>query len=226
MREYIEKRNIYSLPWSQDEDQHLFNIVSKQGESSNKIRWTYISQEIRFITNNKHIRLPRQCRERWINHLSHNINRKDWTQLETIQLIDQVEQIGRKWAQIGRKLNRNDNQVKNKYKAVIQKNQLSQKQQQKKENSINSDNYVLNSNHAPDLNLEYQLGFANLQTQQVYFCDQNQFLLLLKKKESLLYEQSNLFNNEQDFFNPFHSDYNYDDELNELNDIDGCHMQG
>ena len=43
-----------------------------------------------------------------------------------------MKEKGKKWSQIARKLNRNDNQVKNKYNTLIRKNYSSEKQGNKK----------------------------------------------------------------------------------------------
>ncbi|KAM3147161.1 hypothetical protein pb186bvf_000877 [Paramecium bursaria] len=216
MRENIEKKTVHQFPWSDDEDLHLENIVkyiqsqsqSKQGGSNYKIKWKKVSEELKLLTKTQHIRLPRQCRERWINHLSPDINKNAWSQIEAIQLIDLVKEIGKKWSQIARILNRNDNQVKNKYNAITKNNRTSEKQQNKLQNSMNSiSNSFLEQTCPPDLNIDYKFGFANLLTKTVYLFDQNQFLLLLKKMDSLKQSCDNRVISEQDIFTPFYSDY-------------------
>jgi myb proto-oncogene protein len=50
-----------------------------------------------FWKSGKH-RQPRQCRERWFNHLDPSLLKCDWTMEEELMLIEQWEVYGNKWA--------------------------------------------------------------------------------------------------------------------------------
>lgn len=54
--------------WSEEEDRLLIAVVNRFGAN----KWSHIAK---YIPN----RMGKQCRERWYNHLSPNINRAEWT---------------------------------------------------------------------------------------------------------------------------------------------------
>ena len=61
-------------------------------------------------------RNPRQCKERFNTYLHPSIKIGDWTYEEDEIILRLVNQIGRKWVQISRKIpNRTDTAVKNRY---------------------------------------------------------------------------------------------------------------
>lgn len=75
-----------------------------------KLKWTAVSQLV--LT-----RSSKQCRERWLNHLSPNINRSPWNQAEDRQLFRLYAEHPRCWSVIARKLNRRtQNQVKSRWR--------------------------------------------------------------------------------------------------------------
>ena len=65
-------------PWTKDEDDKVVELVSKYGVKS----WSHIARELKG-------RLGKQCRERWYNHLSPDINKAAWT-LEEDRVIVEV----------------------------------------------------------------------------------------------------------------------------------------
>ncbi|KAK8207232.1 hypothetical protein IWZ01DRAFT_359286 [Phyllosticta capitalensis] len=90
-------------PWSTAEDKYLLQIVQQQGANN----WVRISQMLR-------TRTPKQCRERFHQNLKPTLNHNPITPEEG-QLIERlVGEMGKKWAEIARRLHgRSDNAVKN-----------------------------------------------------------------------------------------------------------------
>ncbi|CAN8095738.1 unnamed protein product [Discula destructiva] len=77
------------------------------------LKWSDIS-ELCFSNGCK--RDAKQCRERWVNHLDPNIEHgQQITEAEGQMLFDLIRQNGRKWAQIGRRMRKPENQLKNYY---------------------------------------------------------------------------------------------------------------
>ena len=90
-------------PWSQAEDQYLLQLVQTHGAHN----WVRISELIQ-------ARSPKQCRERYHQNLKPSLNLQPITPEEG-QLIERmVNEMGKRWAEIARRLNgRSDNAVKN-----------------------------------------------------------------------------------------------------------------
>ena len=90
-------------PWSTAEDAQLLHLIQVTGPA----QWVKISQQMG-------TRSAKQCRERYHQNLKPTL-RHDPITAEEGRLIEQlVEQMGKRWADIARKLNnRSDNHVKN-----------------------------------------------------------------------------------------------------------------
>lgn len=90
-------------PWSQLEDAALIQLVQQQGP----LNWVKISDTL--VS-----RSPKQCRERYHQNLKPTLNHEPIS-AEEGQLIEKlVGDIGKRWAEIARRLNnRSDNAVKN-----------------------------------------------------------------------------------------------------------------
>lgn len=68
------------------------------------------------------MRTGKQCRERWYNHLSPDINKSTWSESEIRMVFDLQEVYGNHWSQISHHLQgRTDNAVKNLYYSSIRK---------------------------------------------------------------------------------------------------------
>ena len=90
-------------PWSTSEDANLLNLVHHHGPQN----WVRISQHLGS-------RSPKQCRERYHQNLKPTLNHSPITPREGELIENLVKQIGRRWADISRRLpGRSDNAVKN-----------------------------------------------------------------------------------------------------------------
>jgi hypothetical protein len=75
--------------WTPDEDCRLHHVIARFGTSN----WQRISLLIPGRTG-------KQCRERWIAHLSPEVVREDWSPAEDIVLVQKQSEFGNHWAKI------------------------------------------------------------------------------------------------------------------------------
>jgi hypothetical protein len=67
-------------------------------------------------------RTPRQCRDRWKNYLSPNVNTRPWTPEEDALLFEKFKEYGRQWATIAKFFNqRTDIHIKNHWVTISNK---------------------------------------------------------------------------------------------------------
>jgi hypothetical protein len=96
-----QKKKQFSI----EEDQFLVLFVAKYGLT----RWSLLASQMENRT-------PKQCRERWHNHLNPQINRRPWSLDEDRILASKHQQLGNKWAEIAKFLpGRTDTLVKNRW---------------------------------------------------------------------------------------------------------------
>ena len=104
----IKKR----MPWSEDEDKTMKQLVNKYGISN----WALIARKMGNSRNGK------QCRERWYNHLNPSLKKNDWTLDEENILFSKHMQFGNKWAEIASYLpGRTLNDIKNHFYSKLRK---------------------------------------------------------------------------------------------------------
>ncbi|CAD8198627.1 unnamed protein product [Paramecium octaurelia] len=108
-----------SINWDSQEDDIIRSLMNEQDE---KHIWTFIALELYNKNGGQFIRTPKQVRERWMNYLNPKLNKANWTQKEDIQLLINIVNHGKRWSQLSTLLQgRTENQVKNRFKSLMQK---------------------------------------------------------------------------------------------------------
>ena len=72
-----------------EEDEKLKLLIKQYGEND----WNTISSKMEK-------RNPRQCKDRWVNYLSPNLNFSPWTEEDDKKLIELHNQYGSKWTKL------------------------------------------------------------------------------------------------------------------------------
>jgi hypothetical protein len=105
------KRHVAKAPWTAEEDEAIVKWVENHGPRG----WATLAVRLPG-------RLPKQCRERWVNSLDPDVVRKPWSNEEDQIVIEKHEQWGNKWAMIASLLpGRSDNNVKNRWNSILKR---------------------------------------------------------------------------------------------------------
>ncbi|CAD8112214.1 unnamed protein product [Paramecium primaurelia] len=171
----LQKTDLQSKPFTQDEDQALLNIINKYQECEQGQKWSLIANELNLHSRN--YRSSKQCRERWLNHLNPKIRKDPWKDDEDFLLLNYIIEHGRKWADISKLFNgtRSENNVKNRFNSLV-----------KREKDL-----TLNLQNGQIVTIEFMLG--NL-TGQYLNNEQIQAIEVLKNK--IIWRQRQLKNNQ------------------------------
>jgi hypothetical protein len=96
-------------PFTESEDRAIADFVRANGARN----WNFVASELAGRT-------PKQCRERWHNHLDPSIQKGPWSPDEDQVLAEKQAALGNKWAEIARFLpGRTDTLVKNRWNTSV-----------------------------------------------------------------------------------------------------------
>jgi hypothetical protein len=107
--EFSLKAPVHKQPFTSEEDQVILDFVRSNGAKN----WNFVASELENRT-------PKQCRERWHNHLDPSIQKGPWSPEEDQLLAEKQAVLGNKWAEIARFLpGRTDTLVKNRWNTSV-----------------------------------------------------------------------------------------------------------
>ena len=72
-------------------------------------------------TSSAFVRVGKQCRERWNNHLCPEVKKSEWSEKEDMAIVQGVSELGTRWCEIIKApalAGRTDNAIKNRYYAL------------------------------------------------------------------------------------------------------------
>ena len=104
--------------WTAEEDAKLLALV-QQGHG--KVRWSVVGAHMEG-------RSGKQCRERWHNHLSPDVNKTKWSAEEDRAIVEAVHLYGTRWSEIVKMFpGRTDNAIKNRWNSMLRKEERRRK---------------------------------------------------------------------------------------------------
>jgi hypothetical protein len=97
--------------FTEEEDRIIIDYVEQNGPHN----WPGVAE---ILAN----RSPKQCRERWVNHLDPAVVSAPWTREEDMTIFDHVQRMGCKWSFLSKVLDgRTDNAIKNRWNSSVSK---------------------------------------------------------------------------------------------------------
>ena len=113
------------IHWNQEEDNLLLQAVQQEENG----RWNEVAKRIFYNSNFKIFKSPKNCRERWLNHLDNKKKRGEWSPAEDLSIFKFVLENGKRWCKIVPILNeaRTEHMIKNRFNSLINKQRKSKK---------------------------------------------------------------------------------------------------
>ncbi|KAL7130606.1 hypothetical protein ABFS83_13G145600 [Erythranthe nasuta] len=110
-----DRSKVRTGPWSTAEDLRLTTFVQKNGHAN----WRALPKQAGIL------RCGKSCRLRWVNYLSPNVKRGNFSPEEEQIIINMHTSIGNKWSKIASCLpGRTDNEIKNVWNTHLKKRLL------------------------------------------------------------------------------------------------------
>lgn len=106
--------------WAHQEDDYLREFHAKLSqERTAENFWEKLAV---LMKNAGYFKTPKQCRERWAQHLDPSLSNLKWTQEENMRLLELQQRNGNKWKDIAAHFpRRTDNGIKNQFFSIIRK---------------------------------------------------------------------------------------------------------
>ncbi|MCD9559957.1 Myb- protein [Datura stramonium] len=135
-----EKAGLKKGPWAPEEDQILISYIQKNGHGN----WRALPKQAGLL------RCGKSCRLRWMNYLSPDIKRGNFTKEEEDNIIHLHEILGNRWSAIAAKLpGRTDNEIKNIWHTHLKKRLKNYQPPQRSKRHSKRINQINSFVHAP-----------------------------------------------------------------------------